>query len=339
MDGARTGLNEIRKAAEKGAELTRRLFTFSRQRVHRLELLNLTSLIADDVYMIRHLIGENIQLVTDLDPSLRLVNADLGHLHQIILNLVVNARDAMPDGGTLTISTSNITVDKATPGIAALVPRNFVQLTVTDTGAGMNEEVRSHMFEPFYTTKASGKGTGLGLSTVYGIVQQSGGQIQVETEKGNGASLKILLPAVEGEVSPAQEPCRVGEMPHGTETILLVEDQVEVRVLAAGVLRDLGYRVVEAAGPAQALELATHQDFGDCIHLLLTDAAMPGVPESELAAVIKSACRGIRILLMSGYTNPAGGQLSLPERGLGWLEKPFTPCALALAVREILDQQ
>ena len=338
-DGARTGLNEIRKAAEKGAELTRRLFAFSRQRVLRPELLNLTSLIADDVYMIRHLIGEHIQLVTDLDPSLGLVNADLGHLHQIILNLVVNARDAMPNGGTLTISTSNITVDKVAPGVPALVPRNFVQLTFTDTGTGMNEEVRSHMFEPFYTTKGSGKGTGLGLSTVYGIVQQSGGHIEVETEKGNGASLKILLPAVEGEVAPAPEPCRAGEMPHGTETILLVEDQAEVRVLAAGILRDLGYRVLEAAGPAQALELAAHQNFGDCIHLLLTDAAMPGVPESELADAIKSSCRGIKILLMSGYTNPAGGQLSLPERGLAWLEKPYTPCALARAVREILDQE
>jgi nitrogen-specific signal transduction histidine kinase len=338
-DGARTGLNEIRKAAEKGAELTRRLFAFSRQRVLRPELLNLTSLIADDVYMIRHLIGEHVQLVTDLDPSLGLVNADLGHLHQIILNLVVNARDAMPNGGTLTISTANIAVDKVAPGVPALVPRDFVQLTFTDTGTGMNEEVRTHMFEPFYTTKGSGKGTGLGLSTVYGIVQQSGGQIEVESEKGNGASIKILLPAVEGEVSPAPEPCRAGEVPRGTETILLVEDQVEVRVLAAGILRDLGYRVLEAAGPAQALELAAHQNFGDCIQLLLTDAAMPGVPESELADAIKSSCKGIKILLMSGYTNPAGGQLSLPVRGLGWLEKPYTPCALARAVREILDQE
>jgi PAS domain S-box-containing protein len=338
-DGPLTGLNEIRRAAEKGAELTRRLFTFSRQRVRHPELLNLTSLIADDVYMIRHLIGEHIQLVTDLDPSLRLVSADLGHLHQIILNLVVNARDAMPDGGTLTISTSNATVDEVAPGVPALVPGNFVQLTVTDTGTGMNEEVRNHMFEAFYTTKGSSQGTGLGLATVYGVVQQNGGQIQVETEKGSGTSLKILLPAVEGEASPAQEPCRAGEMPHGTETILLVEDQAEVRVLAASILRDLGYRVLEAAGPAQALELTAHRDMGDCIHLLLTDAAMPGVPESELADAIESSCRGIRILLMAGYTNPAGGQLSLAERGLGWLEKPFTPCTLARAVREILDQE
>jgi signal transduction histidine kinase len=190
-------LNEIRKAADKGAELTQRLLAFSRRRVLRLEVLNLTNLIADDVYMIRHLIGEHIELVTDLDPSLGLVNADVGHVHQIMLNLVVNARDAMPKGGTLTICTSNVTVGGNATGEPGAVSGKFVQLTVADTGTGMSEEVRSHMFEPFYTTKASGKGTGLGLSMVYGIVQQSGGHIVVETEKGKGTSLQIRLRAVE----------------------------------------------------------------------------------------------------------------------------------------------
>jgi PAS domain S-box-containing protein len=197
LDEARTCLNEIRKAADKGAELTQRLLAFSRRRVLRLEVLNLTNLIADDVYMIRHLIGEHIELVTDLDPSLGLVNADVGHVHQIMLNLVVNARDAMPKGGTLTICTSNVTVGGNATGEPGAVSGKFVQLTVADTGTGMSEEVRSHMFEPFYTTKASGKGTGLGLSMVYGIVQQSGGHIVVETEKGKGTSLQIRLRAVE----------------------------------------------------------------------------------------------------------------------------------------------
>jgi PAS domain S-box-containing protein len=337
-DEAHTGLNEIRKAAEKGAELTQRLLAFSRRRVLRPEVLNLTSLIADDVYMIRHLIGGHIQLVTELDPSLGLVNADVGHLHQIMLNLVVNARDAMPHGGTLTISTSNLAVEKDALGLPAPVPGKFVQLTVTDTGSGMTEEVRSHMFEPFYTTKASGRGTGLGLSTVYGIVQESGGQIRVETEKGKGTSLRILLPAVEGEAAPAREPCRAGDMPRGTETILLVEDQAEVRMLAASILRDLGYRVLEAAAPAQALKFVAHQASGDGIDLLLTDGNMPGLRESEVADVIRTSRREMKILLMSGYTKPAGGQQGLSEHGLAWLEKPFTPCTLARAVREILEE-
>jgi two-component system cell cycle sensor histidine kinase/response regulator CckA len=204
-EDARSALNEIRKAAEQGAEVTRRLFAFSRRQVLRPKVLNLTNLITDDVYMIRHLIGERIQLITNLDPALDLVNADVGHLHQVILNLVVNARDAMPQGGILTISTSNVTGADIGPGEVAPVPGKFVQLTVTDTGTGMTEEVRNHMFEPFYTTKASGKGTGLGLSTVYGIVEQSGGHILVETEKGNGTSLKVVFPAVEENATPDQQ--------------------------------------------------------------------------------------------------------------------------------------
>jgi PAS domain S-box-containing protein len=338
-DEARPGLNEIRKAAEKGAELTQRLFAFSRQGVLRPEFLSLTSLIADDVYMIRHLIGEKIKLVTDLDPSLGLVKADVGRLHQIILNLVVNARDAMPQGGSLTISTSNLIVGKDAVVVPGLEPGNFVRLTVTDTGAGMTEEVRSHMFEPFYTTKPSGKGTGLGLSTVYGIVQQNGGRILVETEKGNGTSIKILLPAVEGEVAAAQEPCHAADIPRGTDTILLLEDQPEVRMLAAGILRDLGYRVLEAASAAEALKFVARQVSGDPIDLLLTDGTIPGVLESELADAIRASRRETRILLLSDYTRPAGGQQILSEHGLAWLEKPFTPCTLARAVREILDQE
>jgi PAS domain S-box-containing protein len=204
-DEARIALNEIQKAADKAAELTQRLLAFSWRRMPHPEAVDLTSLIADDVYMIRHLIGEHIRLVTNLDPGLGPVHADVSHLHQIVLNLVVNARDAMPQGGTLTISTSNADVGDNASGEPAPAAGNFVQLTVTDTGTGMTEAVRSHMFEPFYTTKASGKGTGLGLSTVYGIVQQSGGHILVETESGRGTSLKILLPAAEQRAAPDQQ--------------------------------------------------------------------------------------------------------------------------------------
>lgn len=243
-DPAHAGLVQILKAAQRGTDLTRHLLTFSRRQVWRPELLNLTALIADAERMIRRLIGEDIRLVTDLDPSVALVHADAGQIHQVLLNLVVNARDAMPHGGTLTISTSNEDISARDANVACIAPGEYVQLTVAGTGTGIPEEVRSHMFEPFYTTKEEGKGTGLGLSTVYGIVQQNGGHIAVETELSKGTVLRIRLPGVAPESAPAKEPRAEEAMPRGTETILLVEDQEEVRVLSATILRRLGYKVV-----------------------------------------------------------------------------------------------
>jgi PAS domain S-box-containing protein len=335
-DSARSSLNEIRKAAEKGADLTQRLFAFGRRRFFRPEVLNLTALLADDVHMIRHLIGENVQLVTHLDPSLGLVRADPGHIHQIILNLVVNARDAMPNGGILTLSTTNIRAGAGVTRLPAVDTGDFVQLAITDTGTGMTEEVRNHLFEPFYTTKAPGKGTGLGLPTVYGLVQQSGGHIRVETEPDKGSSFKILLPAVAGEIERVPDPHRRGDM-RGTETILLVDDQREIRILAASILRDLGYRVLEAESVCLALEMVSQQSSGERIDLLLTDAIMPGKSGSDLADCIRASCRDLKVLLLSAYAGPARGQ-TLSERGFGWLQKPFTPEALASAVRELLEQ-
>ncbi len=257
---ARESVAQIVKAAEQGAALTNRLFAFSSRRVLRPETLNPAKLIADDESMIRQLVGPHIKLVTDFDSPPAFVDADAGNLHQIILNLVVNARDAMPGGGTLTISTSS-----ADP--------NYVQITVTDSGTGMTEEVRSHLFEPFFTTKAEGKGTGLGLSTVYGIVQQSRGHIVVETDPGSGTSFRIFLPRVHQPPAYRQSSRLAGEAPRGTETILLVEDQAEVRLLAANILRGLGYKVLEAQEPAQAREFAKGSGC-DVIHLLLTGVAM-----------------------------------------------------------------
>ena len=335
-DSARTSLNEIRKAAEKGADLTQRLFAFGRRRFLRPEVLNLTTLLADDVHMIRHLIGEKVQLITHLDPSLGLVRADPGHIHQIVLNLVVNARDAMPHGGTLTVSTSNICAGAGAARQPAVMSGDFVQLAITDTGTGMTEEVRGHLFEPFYTTKAPGKGTGLGLPTVYGLVQQSGGHIRVATEPDKGTSFKILLPAVAGETERAPDAHRRGDM-RGTETILLVDDQVEIRVLAASILRDLGYHVLEAESPYRALDMVSKQSSGERVDLLLTDAIMPGKSGSDLADCIRASCRDLKVLLLSAYAGPVRGQ-TLSERGYGWLQKPFTPEALAGAVRELLNQ-
>jgi two-component system cell cycle sensor histidine kinase/response regulator CckA len=336
-DSARMSLNEIRKAAEKGADLTQRLFAFGRRRFFRPEVVNLSTLLADDVHMIRHLIGESIQLVTHLDPSLGLVRADPGHIHQIILNLVVNARDAMPSGGTLTVSTTNLGTAPGVTRLPAILCGDFVQLTIADTGTGMTAEVRGHLFEPFYTTKAPGRGTGLGLPTVYGLVQQNGGHIRVETEPDKGTSFQILLPAVTGETERVPDPHHRTDARRGTETILLVEDQTEIRVLAANILRDLGYRVLEAESAGRALEMVSQQRREERIDLLLTDAIMPGRSGSDLADCMRACCRNLRVLLLSAYAGPARGQI-LSEREFGWLQKPFTPEGLAGAVRELLDQ-
>jgi PAS domain S-box-containing protein len=335
---AQAYLNEIRKAAEKGADLTQRLFAFGRRRFFRPEVLNLTALLDDDVHMIRHLIGENIKLVTHLDPSLARVRADPGHIHQIILNLVVNARDAMPNGGTLTVSTTTVASGAVVSSLSVAGSGDRVQLAIVDTGTGMTEEVRGHLFEPFYTTKAPGKGTGLGLPTVYGLVQQNGGDIRVETEPGKGTSVRILLPAIAGETEHTPNPRRKGDIQHGTETILLVDDQTEIRTLATSILRDHGYRVLEAEDPAQALEIVSRQRPGERIDLLLTDAIIPGRSGSDLADCVRADCKGLKVLFLSAYAGPARGQ-TLSETGFGWLQKPFTPDALASAVRELLDQE
>jgi signal transduction histidine kinase/ActR/RegA family two-component response regulator len=335
-DPAYAGLVQMRKAAERGAALTRQLLAFSRQQVWRPELLNLTALIADAEPMIRRLIGEDVRLVSNLDPSVALVRADSGQLHQAFLNLVVNARDAMPHGGTLTISTSNEEVSARDSTFAGSAPGEYVQLTVADTGTGITEEVRSHMFEPFYTTKEEGKGTGLGLSTVYGIVQQNGGHIAVETEPGQGTVFRIRLPAVAPESAPAKELDAEEAMPRGTETILLVEDQEEVREVYATILRSLGYNVIEAANPDKAQESALARN--GKIDLLLTDVVMPGRTGDELADTLKASCAGMEVLFISGYGDLPRIQQNMSEGGFAYLQKPFAPVALANKVREILDQ-
>jgi PAS domain S-box-containing protein len=333
-DPAYIGLAEIRKAAEKGAGLTNQLLAFSRRQVLRPQVLNLNALIAEDERMLRRLIGADIELVTNLDGALGLVRADAGNIHQVLLNLSVNARDAMPKGGKLIIATSNVDMDGiSVPGTP---PGEYVQLTVTDTGSGMTEEVRSHLFEPFFTTKEQGKGTGLGLSTVYGIVRQSGGHISVESAPGKGASFRILLPRIQA-AAPGVEQASEAVLKGGTETILLVEDCAEVRSLAAKILRDLGYTVMEAESPSQALELT--QTAGGKIRLILTDLVLPGMGGSELADLIKAVQKNIRVVFMSGYSDMPYIQEKISQPGFAYLQKPFTTEALTKTVREILDQR
>lgn len=333
-DADHVGLCEIKKAAEKGADLAYQLLAFSRRQAVRPTMLNLNTLVADDQRMLRRLIGENIELVTELDPLLGTVRADAGHIHQVLLNLAVNARDAMPRGGKLIVSSSNVNINGVKfPLLPLLPPGPYVQLTVTDTGVGMSAEVRAHMFEPFFTTKAAGHGTGLGLSTVYGIVQQSGGHITVETEPGSGSTFSILLPRIES--AKIQEASAKPVLKGGTETILLVEDQSEVRVLTAKILRELGYNVWEADGPGRALELAKYSSVP--VHLMLTDVVMPTMSGVELANRVKVAHQEIKVLFMSGYAT----RLPLSEDPLlseAYIQKPFTPEALGWKVREILDQ-
>ena len=336
-DPAYDALIEIRKAAEKGAGLTDHLLAFGRRQVFRPELLNLTALIADDEPMIRRLIGEGegVELILNLDPSVGLVRANAGQLHQVLLNLVLNARDAMPQGGTLIISTSKHEASNRDSQVSGVAPGPYVELTVADTGTGMTEEVRQHLFEPFYTTKEQGKGTGLGLSTVYGIVQQNGGHIAVETELGHGTCFTIHLPGAAGESASARESAATGTMPSGTETILLVEDQQEVRTLSAVILRSLGYIVLEARDSEQALEAARAYKK---IDLLLTDVVMPGTTGVVLADALKNSHPGLKVLFMSGYSDLPRVEKKTGEAGFAYLHKPFSPLALAIKVREILDR-
>ncbi len=333
-DRAYVSLTEMRKAAEKGADLTRQLLAFGQRQALMPDGLNLNTLVADTESMLRRLIGDDIELVTNLDPSLGSVCAIAGHMHQVLINLAVNARDAMPRGGKLTISSSNLNVDAHGAGSSQVAPGNYVQLTVTDTGTGMSADVRIQIFEPFFTTKESGKGTGLGLSTVLGIVQQSGGQILVDTEPGKGSSFRILLPRVDPESAPREDSTIVTTLPAGTETILLVEDQDDVRACAAQILRGLGYTVLESDGPAQAIALA--QQSGE-IHLLLTDVVMPGMSGSSLADLIHVSRAGIKVVLMSGYRHRPEVEEQIAVSGFPSIRKPFTPQALAMKMREILD--
>ena len=333
-DPAYIGLLEIRKAAEKGADLSRSLLTFSRRQVLRPKTININALVEEIEPMIAALMGAGVEILTDLDPDAGFTRLDAGYFHQVLLNLAINARDAMPGGGKLTLATSHLRIACPQPHAPAIPAGSYVQLTVADNGIGMATEVREHLFEPFFTTKEMGKGTGLGLATVYGIVSQSGGYILVDTELGHGTTFCIYLPRVEEEAAPA-DAAKYRAMPRGTETVLVVEDGDAVRALTATILRELGYTVFEAEGPARAIELMRHQACN--IHLLLASVDTQEMSAEDLVGRVKSFCPGIRVLFACGNCNS-----ELPNRfgepAFGYLQKPFTPLALAVKVRELLDQ-
>ena len=328
---------EIARAGERAATLTHQLLTFSRKEFPQPRVLNLNSIVRSMGEMLRRLIGEDIELVMQTDPALGAVQADPGQIEQVIMNLAVNARDAMAQGGRLTITTANVLLDEASAGRhAGLQPGPYIRLTVTDTGSGMAPETLSHIFEPFFTTKDVGKGTGLGLSTVYGVVSQSGGSIWVDSALGQGSSFTIYLP----RVAAAPNACTVTppfqEVLYGTETILVVEDESPVRQFAVTVLRQAGYTVLEAAHAEEALRVAVaHRE--QTIHLLITDVLMPQMNGRELAERIKATRPDLKVLFISGYMANAIADQGLLQGRMALLQKPFTPSALTYKVREMLD--
>ena len=328
---------EIRKAGQRGADLTRQLLAFSRKQIIEPTPLDLNTLVADSENMLRRVMGEDIEVVTICDETLGAVVADAGQIDQVLLNLAVNARDAMPAGGRLVIETANADMDaNYLAGHGDAPPGRYVLLTVSDEGMGMDRATLQRIFEPFFTTKEPGKGTGLGLSTVYGIVKQSGGFVTVYSEPGCGTTFRIYLPRTEGTTASTRRPEPPPSSQAGSETILLVEDQEEVRSLAAAVLRGCGYQVIESARGEDALVLSKVHP--EPIHLLLTDVVMPGMMGGELAKRLQQLRNSIQVLYMSGYSGNAIAQQGLLAPGVDYIAKPFTANALSSKVREILDR-
>ncbi|MGA9483990.1 MAG: PAS domain S-box protein [Candidatus Acidiferrales bacterium] len=339
-DPLRRNAEQIQTASQRATSLTRQLLAFSRKQMLAPKVLNVQSVVVEMEKILRRLIGEDIQLETSSAPDLGLIKADRSQIEQVILNLAVNARDAMPEGGRLTIETANVELDKAAAHPpAVLSPGKYVMLAVTDNGCGMDAETQAHIFEPFFTTKEKGKGTGLGLATVYGIVKQSGGYVWVYSEPGRGTSFKVYLPRIEDEQTARGRDNKIEAkaLPRGSETVLLVEDEKGVRELAREYLELTGYTVIAAEDGHTALELAA-MHVGP-IQLLMTDVVMPGISGRELAGRVKTIRPEIKVLFMSGYTDQAVVHHGILDTDAALLQKPFTMAALAAKLREILSTE
>ena len=331
---------QIQAAAQRATSLTRQLLAFSRKQILAPKVLNIYSVVTDMEKILRRLIGEDIQLECSSAPDLGLVKADRSQIEQVILNLAVNARDAMPQGGRLTIETANVELDAAfSHPPAVLAPGKYVMLAVTDNGVGMDSETQAHIFEPFFTTKEKGKGTGLGLATVYGVVKQSGGYVWVYSEPGRGTSFKIYLPRIVEESSSAGRDLQGDgrRLPRGSETVLLVEDEKGVRELTREYLQMTGYAVIEAEDGHTALELAALH--AGPIHALITDVVMPGISGRELSERVQRLRPGIKVMYMSGYTDQAVVHHGILETDAVLLQKPFTVTTLAAKLRELLSAE
>jgi signal transduction histidine kinase len=330
---------EIRHASERAAGLTRQLLVFSRKPTVQPVVLDLNDAVQDLDKMLRRLIGENIEMTMVPGKQTGRVKADSGHVGQVLMNLVVNARDAMPNGGKLTIATNNVTLDEnyahTHPGA---IPGDYVMLSVSDTGTGMTDEVKARLFEAFFTTKPKGKGTGLGLATCQTIVQQSGGHIGVYSEIGKGTTFKIYFPRVEQPLDDAARTVQTGPLPRGTETLLVVEDEPSVRHLTRGVLETQGYEVLSASNGQDALHVAREHK-GSPIRLVVTDVIMPLMGGEVMAEWLKTTYPDLKILFTSGYTDDAITHHGVLEPRVAFLPKPYTPGVLARKVRAMLDNE
>jgi two-component system, cell cycle sensor histidine kinase and response regulator CckA len=326
-------VEEIYKAGERAASLTRQLLTFSRRQVVTPRTLDLNLIVSDMERMLRRLLGEDVELTTALARNLGSIHADPGQIEQVIMNLAVNARDAMPNGGRLLLETADVELGE-TSGKLAVAAGRYVMLAVSDTGHGMDEETQAHIFEPFFTTKPQGQGTGLGLSTVFGIVQQSGGHISVYSEPGRGTIFKVYFPstAAGSDSVELKVPSRRAK---GSEAILVVEDDESVRKLIRSILKQSGYTVLEAREGEEALRICENRTHS--IHLIITDVVMPQMSGKELADLVAARWPEIRLLFMSGYTGNAMAQQGVLDARMQLLQKPFAPAALTDKVREVLE--
>jgi signal transduction histidine kinase len=335
-DPLREMVEKVLHSGQRAADLVRQLLAFSRKQIIEPQVLDPNTVVSEMDKMLRRVIGEDIELRTTLEPDVWPIKVDHAQIGQVIANLAVNARDAMPEGGQLTIETANVVLaEENMPGQLELEPGDYVVLVVSDTGTGMNDEVLSHLFEPFFTTKEPGKGTGLGLATVYGVVRQSGGDIRVRSEENEGTTFEIYLPRVEAVVRAPSGPRGIADVPSGVETILLVEDDESVRDLSWRVLEGQGYTVMQAGDGREALQVAAN--YPDPIHLLATDLVMPGISGKELGEQLIQGHPELKILYMSGYTDELFAEHGILEPGVTLLQKPFRPVELAHKVRQVLD--
>jgi len=332
-----SSVEEIKKAGDRAGALTRQLLAFSRKQILQPKILDLNAVVTDLGKMVRRLIGEDIDLLTKTSSAVGKVRADPGQLEQVLINLIVNARDAMPTGGKLTIQTSNVTLSRELAHRHDLQPGAYVMLAVSDNGCGMDAALQARIFDPFFTTKASGKGTGLGLATVYGIVKQSGGNISVYSEPGKGTTFKIYLPRVDQDAETAEGEAELQVIPSGSETVLIVEDEDQVRAILKQVLEDQGYQVLAAANGAEALAISENLDLA--INLMITDVVMPHMSGRELAERMKELRPDLPVLFMSGYTDDAMVHHGLLDEKLNFIQKPFDSAGVARKVREVLDTQ